>query len=356
MRRVLKVQELAALVGGTAPDAPGLEVTGAASLELATPSEVSFLENAAYLEQARKSRAGLILTREAFTPSSAVLVLVPAPRSAFARCLEFFHPKVKARGQVHESAVIDPRARLDEDVEVGPQAVVGAGSRVGARTFVGAGVIIGEGVEVGQDCRLHPGCVLLEGVRLGRRVVIQSRTVIGSDGFGYVQDGEAHRAIPHRGIVVLADDVEVGAGCCIDRAVVGETFVGVGTKIDNLVHIGHNVKIGANCLIVAQVGISGSVVVGEGCTLAGKVGVAGHLEIGAGAVVAAASRVVRSVPSGATVAGWPAMEVGLWRRSVALIRRLPRMWERLQALERVVRAEAMHGEHERGEDPPHGGG
>jgi UDP-3-O-[3-hydroxymyristoyl] glucosamine N-acyltransferase len=153
---------------------------------------------------------------------------------------------------------------------------------------------------------------------------------------------------------VIEDDVEIGAGCCVDRGVVGDTVVGAGTKIDNLVHIGHNVQVGRDCLLVAQVGISGSVRIGDGCTLAGKVGVAGHLEIGAGAVIAAASRVVRSVPAGATVAGWPAVEVGLWRRSVAVMKRLPRLWERVQALERRFKAHGQAVGPEAHEDPSDG--
>jgi UDP-3-O-[3-hydroxymyristoyl] glucosamine N-acyltransferase len=339
--KALSVRELGELLGASPLPGSDRPIRGAAPLAQATPEDVSFLESPAYAAQAAASRAGAILTREPLDAPASVLLFVAHPRAAFARCLQLFHARPRPAEGRHPSAVVDPSARLGPGCAIGPLCVVGAGAEIGAGSILEAGVIVGTGARLGEGCRLHPGAVLLDGVRLGDRVVVQSRSVIGSEGFGYTTLEGRHTHVPHVGTVLVEDDVEIGAGCCIDRATVGATEVGAGTKIDNLVHIAHNVRIGPGCLIVAQVGISGSVTVGAGATLAGKVGVAGHLEIGAGAVVAAASRVVRSVPAGATVAGWPAVEVGLWRRTSALLRRLPRMWERLQRLEQAVGREVQ---------------
>jgi UDP-3-O-[3-hydroxymyristoyl] glucosamine N-acyltransferase len=357
MVRPLSLPELAALVGAeSAPDL-SLRVTGAAPLDVAQGSDVSFLESRAYLEQAHASKAGVILCREPLRAGTAASLVVPNPREAFVLCLQHFHEARERRPGVHTSAAVEPSARISEGAEIGALAVVGANSFVGTGSVIEAGVLIGDGVEVGSDCRIHRGAKILDGVRLGDRVIVQSGAVIGSDGFGFIQDDQGrHRKIPHNGTVRIEDDVEIGACCCIDRGVAGDTTIGAGSKLDNLVHVAHNVKVGRNCLLVAQVGISGSVTIGDGSTLAGKVGVAGHLEIGAGAVIAAAARVVRSVPAGATVAGWPALEVGLWRRSVALFRRLPAIWQRLQAIEQRIGLNGATVESEASEDPSDGAG
>jgi UDP-3-O-[3-hydroxymyristoyl] glucosamine N-acyltransferase len=220
---------------------------------------------------------------------------------------------------------------------VGPLVVVGAGVRVGARTVLRAHVVLYEGVEIGEDCVLHSGVHVREGCRLGDRVVVQNGAVIGGDGFGFARDDEGrYEKIPQVGIVVIEDDVEIGALTAIDRAAMSETRIGRGSKIDNLVQIGHSVTVGEHTVLAGQVGIAGSTRVGRRVTLAGQVGVAGHLEIGDGATATAQTGIPSSVAPGALVSGYPAIENRAWLKASALFPRLPEIQRRLRALEQRV--------------------
>jgi UDP-3-O-[3-hydroxymyristoyl] glucosamine N-acyltransferase len=238
---------------------------------------------------------------------------------------------------IHPRACVDPAAHLEPNVGVGAAAVIEAGARIGTGTTVGAGAYVGRNVAVGDNCLIHPGVRLLHGVRLGSRVIVHAGTVVGSDGFGFVPTGNGHDKIPQIGDVVIEDDVEIGANCTIDRGTLGSTRIGRGVKIDNLVHIGHNVTIGENSVIVAQVGISGSTRVGRGVMLGGQAGVAGHVEVGDGARVGGQSGVTKSVDAGAVVSGYPAMDHDRARRLQAHLRRLPDLSEQVRKLEARLR-------------------
>ncbi len=351
--RQMTLRQLSQLVGGRMFGSPDLSFEGVASLDDAGPKEISFVAGKGYFSAASRSRAGALLTQEKIEACQAAQVLVDDPRGALGLCLEFFFPDSSLKPGVHSSATVHQRAVIHKNVSIGPACVVGPGSKISQGTRLGAGVLLGRGVTVGRDCRLDPGVTLLDGVALGSRVRIQSRTVIGSEGFGYVSKGVQHIPLKHVGIVEIGDDVEIGAGCCIDRGLMGKTTIGRGTKIDNLVHIAHNVRIGEDCLIIAQVGISGSVRIGDRAVLAGKVGVAGHLSIGPDAVVAGASRVVGNVAPGAIVGGWPAIPMEAWRRMVALRKRLPRMWQRLLSMQKLLNELSGKGDPDVRGDPSH---
>ncbi|RMH52085.1 MAG: UDP-3-O-(3-hydroxymyristoyl)glucosamine N-acyltransferase [Zetaproteobacteria bacterium] len=316
-----------ALVGGRLCGcrADALRLVGCNTLADAGPDEVAFLANRKYRRQLAASRAGLLLVAEGERGlPQRPLLRVADPYLAFARLQRHFHPVPPTRGARHPGALIDDTARLAEDVDVGPGCIIAAGVTIGAGSRLDAGVIVEEGAAIGAGCHLHSGVVVARGCLLGDGVVLQAGAVIGSDGFGYAWDGRDHLKIPQVGRVVLEDGVEVGANSCIDRGAIGDTVIGAGSKIDNLVQIGHNVTIGARSIIVSQVGISGSTHIGRGCRIGGQVGIAGHLTIGDGASLAAKSGVIGDVPAGATYAGLPAMPHRAWRKLNALLRRLAR--------------------------------
>ncbi|MDA8150296.1 MAG: UDP-3-O-(3-hydroxymyristoyl)glucosamine N-acyltransferase [Nitrospiraceae bacterium] len=239
------------------------------------------------------------------------------------------------RQGVHPQAHISGNVFIEDPVEVGPAAVILEGSRIGAGTVIGPGVFIGARVVIGKGCYLHPGVVVREDCRIGNRVIIQPNAVIGSDGFGYAADPQGHRhKIPQIGRVTIGDDVEIGANTTIDRATFGETVIGAGTKIDNLVQIAHNVRIGEDCVIVAQAGISGSSRLGHRVILAGQAGVVGHIEIGSDSMIGAQSGVARSLPEKSRVSGSPAISHKLWLRIQTILGDLPGILGRLRSLER----------------------
>jgi len=264
---------------------------------------------------------------------------VADPYLAFLRLARAFQAELPMRPRgVHPNAVVDPSARIGQDVSIGACAVVEKDASIADGVTLCPGVFVGVGASVGEGSYLFPNVIVLHAVLLGRRVIVHSGTVLGSDGFGYLQRDGLHEKVPQLGKVVVDDDVEIGANVCIDRATLGETRIGKGVKIDNLVHIAHNVVIGAGALIIAQVGIAGSTRVGERAILAGQAGINGHIEIGAGARIAAQAGVFGDVPAGADYLGWPARPRGEAMRRYALVERLPQMQERLKELERKMRA------------------
>ena len=290
------------------------QVGAVAALEDAGPSDVALCFDRRRIADLKKTRAaGVILPRGALVLQEAApcaVLLVEEPRLALARVLELFHPEPQAAGGVREGARVE------------------AGAKLGQGTIVAAGAVVESGAVIGADCRIGPNAVVLSGCTLGDRVILGPGAVIGSCGFGFVPEGDKVRKIPQVGRVVIEDDVEIGANSTVDRATLGETRIGRGTKIDNLVQVGHNVKIGENVLIAAQVGLSGSVTVGDGAVLGGQVGVADHVVIGAGAQVGAKSGVGTHVAEGARVAGYPAVEVKHWLENAFLWRRVRRLFKR----------------------------
>jgi len=332
----VKLAELAERLGCELRGDGGREVTGVAPIERAGPGDVTFLANPRYAAHLEASRAAAVILAPGHEAPTACLV-TPNPYLAFARAVALLRPEERPAAGVHPSAQVHPAARLGEGVHVGALAVIGEGVRVGARSVVHPHVVLYDGVEVGEDCVLHSGVQVRERCRLGSRVVVQNGAVVGSDGFGFARDGEGrYHKFPQVGIVVVEDDVEIGALTAVDRAALGETRIGRGTKLDNLVQIGHSVTIGENTVLAGQVGIAGSTRVGSGVTLAGQVGVAGHLTIGDGVIVTAQSGIPGDVEKGAVLSGTPAIANRSWLKASAVFARLPELQKRLRDLERKV--------------------
>ncbi|HEU4437863.1 MAG TPA: UDP-3-O-(3-hydroxymyristoyl)glucosamine N-acyltransferase [Methylomirabilota bacterium] len=312
-------------------------VTGVAPLEAAGPSHVSFLTDSRYLKRAASSRAGAFLVGRDVSGLPAPLLRVDHPQHGLIALLELFHPAAPVPPGVHASACVADDAHIDRSASVGPLAVVEGGAVVGARSRIGALCFVGARAVLGDDVRLHPRAVVREGVRIGDRVIVHSGAVLGADGFGYAFDGRAHRKIPQVGGLRIEDDVEIGANSAIDRATLGETVVRRGTKIDNLVQIGHNCDVGEDVILVSQVGIAGSSRVGNRAMLAGQVGVADHVTIGAGAIVTAKSGVPNDVPPGEVWSGTPSRPSPEQRRIWAAETHLPELIKRVRSLEKRVR-------------------
>jgi UDP-3-O-[3-hydroxymyristoyl] glucosamine N-acyltransferase len=302
-------------------------------LDLAGPDDLSFFHNPKYLSQARSSRAGAILIKDPSLLPGRDLLVVDQPYLAFARALELLHAQPGPAAGVHPSAVVADDVVLGNEVVIGPLVAIASGSRIGDGTVIAAGCMLGRGVEVGAGCYLHPRVVIEDGCRLGDRCILHAGVVIGSDGYGFATVAGVHHKVPQVGCVVLEDDVELGANVCVDRATLGETRIGRGTKVDNLVQIAHNVKVGEGCLLVSQVGISGSTELGHHVTMAGQSGAAGHLKIGDQVVIGAKSAVYKSIPAGSFVTGIPAQPHREWLKSNANLRRLDSLRQRIAALE-----------------------
>lgn len=342
MERSFRLEELAARIAGRVVGNGEREIRGVATLDRAGPGELSFLTNPKYRKAAEGSRAGAVLVGPGVRLAGRDLLEAPEPYVALAEILELFHPETRPPAGVSPEARIAEGVRAGRDVTIGPFAVVAAGSSIGDRVRIGAGVVVGEDCEIGDDSILYPRVVLYPGTRVGRRCRVHAGVVLGADGFGFAtrKDGR-HRKIPQVGRVVVEDDVEIGANTTIDRAALGETVVGEGTKIDNLVMVGHGATLGRDVLLVGQAGIAGSTRLGDRVTIAAQSGVVGHVELPDGMVLAAKSAVLfQPEPDAKLLAGSPAVDLGAWRKSQAIVKRLPelrsevrRLRERLEALE-----------------------
>jgi UDP-3-O-[3-hydroxymyristoyl] glucosamine N-acyltransferase len=336
------VAELAALVGGRAVGDAGARVRGVASIESAREGDVVFVEEEKFFEAARASAASCVIAPEgagAKLVGARSVVEAAQPKLAFALVAEVLCPPRRREAFVHPSSSVAPGARLGEGVYVGACAVVADGAEVGEGTQVLAGAVVGERARVGRECVLYPNVVLYEGVTLGDRVVLHAGVVVGADGFGYVRDeaGVYHK-FPQVGTVVIEDDVEVGANTCVDRAALGTTRVGRGTKIDNLVQVGHNVEIGERVVIAAQTGISGSTVIESDAVIGGQVGFGDHARVLSGAIIGSQAGVLpgKIVRPGVWW-GTPIQPLEEYKRLNALWGRLPRMREEIEELKRQVR-------------------
>jgi UDP-3-O-[3-hydroxymyristoyl] glucosamine N-acyltransferase len=312
------------------------ELTGFAGLREATPADVSFFANAKYLRVACKTQAGVLLAPEKFADETTarVVLRVPNPSLAFAALVEKFMltPWQPPTG-VDPRAAIDPTASLGEDVRIGPGVVVYEGARIGDRTVILANSVIGAHAEIGNDCFIHANVSVRERVAIGSRVILHNGAVIGSDGFGYEFKDGRHAKISQVGIVIVEDDVEIGANTTIDRARFGKTWIKEGTKIDNLVQIGHNVVIGRHCILVSGTGIAGSTVLGDYVTLGGQVGIAGHLHIGDRAMVGAQSGIGKDIPPGEIWFGSPAVPMKEAKRAIAGMKLMDGLIKRVRKLE-----------------------
>ncbi len=330
------IEELAAWVGGRVVGGSGsIRIAGAASVSEAQEGDITFFGNAKYLPALRASRATCALVPEDFQETiPAIQIQVANPSLAFSKVIERFAPApVEFQPGIHPSAVIAPSAQLGANVSIQAHAVIEAGAVIGEGTVIGANVYVGHETRIGSHGLIYPNVSLRERCVLGNRVIIHSGAVIGSDGFGFEMVNGRFVKIPQTGIVQIDDDVEIGANTTIDRARFGRTWIGEGTKIDNLVQIAHNVVIGKHSVIVSQVGISGSSRIGNYVTLAGQVGLVGHIEIGDQAIVAAKSGVSKNIPAKQMWWGLPAKPVQEQKELIAYMSRLPKLVERVKRLE-----------------------
>ncbi|NOZ88238.1 MAG: UDP-3-O-(3-hydroxymyristoyl)glucosamine N-acyltransferase [Deltaproteobacteria bacterium] len=328
--------ELAAICNGRLLGAEGFLVRGVKPLEEAGPWEIAPVLSGKSRKAAVSSGAGVLLLEEPLAGDSRPMILHPNPMLALAKLLDVFHPQADVQPGVREGAFVHPTAGLGPGVVVLQGAVVASGVRIGARTIVGYGVVVEENVVIGEDCLLKSRSVVCRDCRLGDRVILEPGAVIGAQGFGLAKDNNRWTRIPQVGNVILEEGVEVGANTCVDRATMTSTIIGAGTKIDNLVQIGHNSIVGRHTAIAAQAGLAGSTTVGEHVELGGQSGLAGHLTIGDNARVAAKSGVPGDVPPGRLVAGYPSMPVEKWKRMVAALAKLDEMRKALARMEKEL--------------------
>jgi UDP-3-O-[3-hydroxymyristoyl] glucosamine N-acyltransferase len=330
--------ELAAEVGGEVRGDGGREIEGVAALATAGPAELALWADARLRREAAASAAGALLVGPALAGDPAVagrdLLVAADPRFAFARLLARFHPRRRPAPGVHPTAVVGEGCAIAPGAHVGPYAVLGAGTVVADGAVVEALVAVGRDCRIGRGAWLHPHVVLYDGSELGDGVEVHAGAVVGADGFGYATHDGVHHKVPQVGRVVVEREVEIGANAAVDRATLEETRIGAGSKLDNLVQVGHNVVLGRGCILSGQAGIAGSARLGDGVVLGGQAGVSGHLDVGDGVQVAGKSAVFESVPAGATVGGVPAGDLGRWKRLVVLQGRLEELFRRVRALER----------------------
>ena len=336
-KQTVRLDELAELVGGRLSGDPSVAISDVASLDTAGPEEITFLATAKLRSLLASSQAGAIVAKpELEGRIDKPLLLVENPYLAFARLLTFFRIRPFKPQGIAAEAVVHPEADVADEVTLSPGCVVEAGARIGARTTLHPNVVVCRGAVVGEGCILHAGSILREDCRLGNRVILQPGAVVGADGFGYAADGENYVKIPQLGRVIVEDDVEIGASSTIDRGTLGDTRIGRGTKIDNLVQVGHNVQIGENCILVSQVGIAGSTKIGNHCTFGGQAGVTGHVEIGDNVTIAGRGGVTNDVPSDSSLAGMPPMPHRDWLRTTASLGHLPDLRREVSRLKKQL--------------------
>ncbi|TMQ53152.1 MAG: UDP-3-O-(3-hydroxymyristoyl)glucosamine N-acyltransferase [Candidatus Eisenbacteria bacterium] len=331
------LEAVAKAIDGTVVGDGSVEITGVAGIREAREGDLTFLANPRYESYLDQTQASAIIVSENHRSIGKPLIQNPNPYLAFLKAIRLFAGEAERPcAGVHPTAVVSEEAYVAQDASIGPYVVIERGASIGARAIVHAGCYVGARARLGDEILLYPNVTVREECVLGDRVIVHSGTVVGSDGFGFVRDGDVYRKLPQVGNVVVEDDVEIGANVTIDRATTGTTRIGAGSKIDNLVQIAHNVQVGENCIIVAQVGISGSTVLGDHVVLAGQVGIVGHIEIGDGASVGAQSGVSKSVKAGERMFGYPAMPLRQAKRIEASIRNLPELIQTVRRLKRRV--------------------
>lgn len=326
----ISLGDLAQKLGATLKGNTDTIVTGVADIASAREGQITFAENTRYISLLKKCNASAVIVPQDAGEIAMSALYVDNPRVAFAKVLEMCHPPQQYKSGIHPSAVIEDGAKISSEAYIGPCVVVGRNASVEAGAIIQAGVFIGVDSHVGRNSILHPNVSVMHDVNIGQSCVIHSGTVLGSDGYGFVSVQGVHHKIPQVGTVEIDDNVEIGSNVTVDRATIGATRIGKGTKIDNLVHIAHNVVIGENCLIIAQVGISGSVTLGNNVILAGQVGVVGHLTIGSNSTVAARAVVTGNLPADSMVSGFPAKPHKEEMKIKAALRRLPRLLKFVQ--------------------------
>jgi UDP-3-O-[3-hydroxymyristoyl] glucosamine N-acyltransferase len=322
----LKLREIARRLDCRLEGDGEIEIRRVAGIEEAGPGDLTFFTNVRYAPQLRRTAASAVILAVEAEPAPCAMLRVPQPYLAFAKAVELFAQDERPAPGVNRLASVAPTAVVSPDAFVGAFAVIGDGARIGARTILHPHVVVGRDAQIGDDCVIHSRASIRERVRIGNRVILQDGAVIGSDGFGFARRADGtHHKIPQIGGVVIEDDVEIGANAAIDRPAVGETRIGAGTKIDNLVQIAHGVRIGRDVLLAAQVGIAGSTTIEDRVTLAGQVGVSGHITIGKGTIATAQTGIPNSVEPGSFISGYPAIENRDWLKSSAIFRKLPEL-------------------------------
>ena len=334
------VRELAEFLHGKLEnDAPELKVTGVNGLVEAGANDISFAVPP-HVEHCHLSKAGVMVLGfdEPALPDNRPVIRVENPRAAFAALLELFRHRAEVERVVSDKAYIAPSAKIGKDVAVMPFAYIDEGAEIGDGTVIYPHVYVGRNVKIGAGCLFYPSSTIREGCVLGNKVVLQSGAVIGGDGFGYITDKKTgkHSFVLQAGNVVLEDEVEIGSNSCIDRATAGSTVVGAGTKIDNLVHLGHNDVLGKNCLVVAHVGISGSVTAGDNCVFAGQVGTVGHITIGNNCQFAGRTGITHNIPDNSVCAGFPAQPYKEWLKQEASLRKVGDLLKKVIELEKAL--------------------
>ena len=312
-----------------------IDISRVAAIEDAGPGDITFFANPRYAAELRATRASAVILGEQAEAAPCAMLRTKQPYLAFAQAVALFADPWRPAPGIDPRAYVAPGAEVAAEASIGPFAVIGEHARIGARTIVHPNATIGREAEIGEDCLIHAGASVRERVRIGNRVIVQDGAVIGSDGFGFARAADGtHHKIPQIGGVVIEDDVEVGANSAIDRPAVGETRIGAGTKIDNLVQVAHGVTVGRRVLLAGQVGIAGSTVIEDDVTLAGQVGVSGHITIGKGAVATAQTGIPNSVDPGAFISGYPAIPNRDWLKASAVFRKLPEIRKAIADLER----------------------
>jgi UDP-3-O-[3-hydroxymyristoyl] glucosamine N-acyltransferase len=333
----MKLAAIADFLHGELAGNPEIEITGLAKIQEASSGQLTFLANPKYAKFIESTQASAVLIAKDQAAPSIAHIRVVDPYLAFLEVLEIFYPFIKPDfGGIHPQSVIAQTATLGSEVQIGPNVYIGESVVVGDNTIIYPNSVIMDQVMIGSDCRIYSRVSIRERCKIGNRVIIHDGTVIGSDGFGFVPQGEKYKKIPQMGIVRIEDEVEIGSNCTIDRATLGETVICTGCKLDNLVQIAHNVEIAANTVIAAQTGVSGSTKIGKHVTLAGQVGIVGHIEIGDNAVIAAQSGVSKNVPAGEVWFGYPASQLTRQKRIEASLRHLPELNKKLASLEKKL--------------------
>jgi len=332
----LTVAELAKQLAGEITGDARATLTGFAMIDRAKAGDLTFAENAEYFAAAEASAATAIICDLKAASDKKILIRVANPRLAFAKALAIFFPEPQFAAGIHPSAVIAKSAQVDPSAHIGPHCTIGERVKIGAKVVLQAGDFIGDDSVLGDETNLFPNVTIYSRTQIGQRVRIHAGVVIGADGFGYVFDAGVHRKVPQIGNVVIGDHVEIGANTTIDRAALGSTVIGKGTKIDNLVQVGHNVEIGEHCIFCAQVGISGSTKIGNYTVLAGQVGLAGHLKIGNQVTIGSKSGVMHNIPDGEQWLGIPAQPDRQAKRMMIALQRLPDLFKKIAEWEKKL--------------------
>ncbi len=332
----LLLSSIADIIEGDFTGDGNKKICNVASFETAKSDNITFAGDARYIQKLSETGAGAVIVPNGTKGLNGNIVYSSNPRIAFAKLMNVFNPPLQIQDSIHPSSVLGTNYKCGAQVVVKAGVVVGDNVTIGNRVVLHPNVVIGDGVTIGSDVTIFPNVTILDNCIVGNRVILQAGTVIGCDGYGFASDGEKYSKIAHIGIVRIGDDVELGANNTIDRATYGETWIKNGVKTDNQVHIAHNVVVGENTLLVAQVGIAGSTIIGDHAILAGKVGIAGHLKIGNKAVIGPGAGILKSVGDGEVVSGVPGMPHKLWLRVQNIMPKLPEMKKQFRNIERRI--------------------